>query len=73
MPATRRPFVPGLWHGRPLEPEQSDATDEGSDDVYDSEFDEEFSELYESLERNFKVSCFSLLISPATGSGTEVH
>ncbi|KAI0089922.1 hypothetical protein BDY19DRAFT_992870 [Irpex rosettiformis] len=55
MPMTRRPFVPGLWHGRPMEPEQSDATDEYSDDSYDSEFEEEFGELYEPLDRVFKV------------------
>ena len=55
MPITRRPFVPGLWHGRPVEPEQSDATDEYSDDVYDSDFEEEFGELYEPLNRGFAV------------------
>ena len=65
MLANRRPFVPGLWHGRPLEPEQSDATDDADDDMYDSEFEEEFGELYEPLDRVFRVSCISLLVSPA--------
>jgi hypothetical protein len=56
MPANRRSFVPGLWHGRPTEPEQSDETDDCSDDGYDTEYYEEFYELYQPDWRMYRVS-----------------
>ncbi|KAI0685549.1 hypothetical protein BC835DRAFT_1421137 [Cytidiella melzeri] len=51
----KRPFVPGLWHGRPTAPEQSDETDQSSGDSCDSEYDEEFDELHERNDRIFRV------------------
>ncbi|KAI0344180.1 hypothetical protein BDW22DRAFT_1344271 [Trametopsis cervina] len=53
--AKQRPFVPGLWHGRPTTPEQSDETDEYSDEGYDSEYDDEYSELHEPVDRGFRI------------------
>lgn len=52
------PFVPGLWHGRPTTPEQSDETDEYSDNGYDSDlsFDDSDNELHQSEDRGFRVS-----------------
>lgn len=52
----QRPFVPGLWHGRPSTPEQSDETDEYSEDGYDSGFDDPDNELHDPEDRHFRVS-----------------
>ena len=54
---SQRPFVPGLWHGRPTTPEQSDETDEDSDDAVgiDATCDDSDKELNEPQDRGFRV------------------